>query len=482
MLRTLLLLLFYVFSFATVSLGQLQEDEFFKGNWVDTAGYKGYEFPADTFNVMDYGARNNGIELTTQHIQAALDACAQAGGGVVIVPEGKFLTGSIYIGSNTHLLFADSTRIYASMELEDYPEQLTRVAGIEMQWPQALININDAENVKISGHAIINGRGKVFWNKFIYMRPIYIENDLRWAVDYDAKRPRMLVANNATNLLINDITLTESPFWTMHILYSEKVTVDGVTINNDVEVRAPSTDGINIDSSRDILVQNNVVSAHDDNFCIKSGRDADGMRVNRPSEYIVIRDNTTLTGAGLIVFGSEVAGGINHVYVKNMKADGTTRGIRFKSARTRGGLIENILIEDIEIKNTPFAFEFTLDWNPEYSYTSLPEGFHYDSIPDHWKTLLIDVPEEKGITQLRNVTIRNATVSGDSWKAFNVEGFQELPIENFVFENVTVRTQTAGTIENAKGWRTINSQFIYDDNTAPEMNNTTDMDPFFTPQ
>jgi polygalacturonase len=482
MLYPLYLILLLILSYSNRSFSQVPKDDFFKGNWVDTVGYKGYVFPTDTFNIMDYGAKNNGVEITTQHIQAALDACTAAGGGVVIVPFGKYLTGSIYIGSYTHLLFADSTRVLASMELEDYPEQLTRVAGIEMIWPQALININDAENVKISGHAIINGRGRVFWNKFDYMRPIYVENDLRWAVDYDCKRPRMLVANNASNLLIKDISLIESPFWTLHVLYSEKVTMDGVTVNNAFEVRAPSTDGINIDSSRDVLVQNCVVSAKDDNFCIKSGRDADGMRVNRPAEYIVIRDNTTLAGAGLIVFGSEVAGGINHIYVKNMKADGTSRGIRFKSARTRGGLIENILMEDIEIKNTPFAFEFTLDWNPQYSYTSLPEGFHYDSIPDHWKTLLLEVPEGKGLTKLRNVTIRNATVTGKSWKAFYVEGFEELPIENFIFENVTVRTETAGEIKNARGWRTINSQFIYDDNNAPKMINSTDMDSFFTPQ
>ncbi len=228
--RVFILLIMSFFTSINVSLAQIQIDEFFEGGWVDTVGYKGFEFPADTFNVMDYGALDNGIELTTEHIQAALDDCAESGGGVVVVPYGKFLTGSIYVGSNTHLLFVDSTRIYSSMELEDFPEQWTRVAGIEMEWPQALININDAENVKISGHAIINGRGRVFWNKFDYMRPIYVENDLRWAVDYDAKRPRMLVANNAANLLIQDISLIESPFWTLHVLYSEMVTVDGLQL------------------------------------------------------------------------------------------------------------------------------------------------------------------------------------------------------------------------------------------------------------
>jgi polygalacturonase len=213
--------------------------------------------------------------------------------------------------------------------------------------------------------------------------------------------------NNACNVLIQDITFTESPFWTLHVLYAEKVTIERIVINNALDVRAPSTDGINIDSSRDVLVQHCDVSAKDDNFCIKSGRDADGMRVNRPTEYVLLRNNITRTGAGLIVFGSEVSGGIRHIHVSDMKADGTSRGIRFKSARTRGGVIEDIVIENVKIKNTPFAFEFTLDWNPAYSYTALPEGFDSAAIPAHWKTLLLQMPEGEGITKLRKVTIRN---------------------------------------------------------------------------
>jgi polygalacturonase len=141
--------------------------------WKDTVGYKGFNFPADTFNILHFGASDNGIMLTTQSFQSALDACDKAGGGVVLVPNGKFLIGSVYVKSNTHLHFADGAQILGSMELADYPEQPTRVAGIEMTWPQALINIENARNVCISGKAIINGRGKVFWNKFDYMKPIY---------------------------------------------------------------------------------------------------------------------------------------------------------------------------------------------------------------------------------------------------------------------------------------------------------------------
>ncbi|NJM94081.1 MAG: hypothetical protein HC842_04885 [Cytophagales bacterium] len=249
----------------------------------------------------------------------------------------------------------------------------------------------------------------------------------------------------------------------MQLLYSKQVTVDGITIRNKTEVHGPSTDGVDIDSSEDILVQNCDIACMDDNFCIKSGRDADGHRVNRPSHHIVLRNNKTSAGAGLLVFGSEVSGGIHHVYATNMHADVTTRGIRVKSARTRGGVIENILIEDISIQNTPFSFEFTLDWNPAYSYTSLPQGYDPQEIPKHWKTLLLPVAPADGITTLRHVTFRKVSVSGKSWKAFNVQGHAEAPVAQFLFDDCDIRTQTAGSIENATNWESKGSSFQFTD-------------------
>jgi polygalacturonase len=458
------------------------EKKFFYGKWVEQVGYKAYNFNTDTFNVLDYGAKNKGIFLTTSEIQKTIDACSSNGGGVVYVPQGKYHIGSIFIKDNVHLHFADSAVLLAGMSLNDYTEHQTRVAGIEMKWPVALINVRDAKNIKISGNAIINGRGITFWEKFHSMKPVYVQNNLRWALDYDCKRPRLMLIENASNVLIEDVLFKESAFWTVHVLYSNNVTIDGITIRNNIEGKhGPSTDGIDIDSSKDILVQNCDIDCNDDNICLKSGRDADGLRVNRPCEYVVIKNNKTGKGAGIVTFGSETSGGIHHIYVSGMSGNGTTRGIRFKSARTRGGVIENILIENVKIKNSPFIFEFTMNWNPKYSYTHLPDEFANYDIPEHWKTLLIRVtPPEKGICKLRNVKIKDVQVSGKCWKAFRVEGFREAPIENFVFEDIDLNTETLGEIKNAKNWRVINSSFNIDDNEAAEMTDCENMDVIFS--
>lgn len=453
---------------------------FFEGDWVEKAGARDFELQADTFNVLSYDAPNKGIFDATSSLQAAIDDCASAGGGVVLVPEGKYLTGSIFLKDNVHLVLAENATLLASMDISDYPEMDTRVAGFEMKWPVAVVNVLDAENVKISGKGTINGRGKPFWKKFYYMRDLYADNGLRWAADYDCKRPRMLLISESENIHVSGVTFRESAFWTVHVLYSGHVTLDGLVIRNNNEEKGPSTDGIDIDSSEYVLVENCDIDCDDDNICIKAGRDADGLRVDRPSRYIVIRKNKTYAGAGLITFGSETSGGINHVYVHDMQADGTARGVRFKSARTRGGVIEDILIEDLKIKNTPFVFEFTMNWNPEYSYTLLPEAFEDEDIPERWETLLQRVhPPEKGICEVRDVMLSRIDVSGKCWKAFNVEGFEEAPLENFIFEQVHLHTETAGSIKHAKSWKVIDSEFIFDDGGSVELVNTSDMAPAF---
>lgn len=479
MMKYFLLLISFILLSEYDASGQKLRDTILHGNWVETAGYKGHVFPADTFNILKFGARNDGIILTTSHIQKALDACDESGGGVVYFPAGKYLSGSLFVKSNTHLFFSDSCMLLGSYDLSDYPEQKTRIQGTELIWPVALININDAKNVKISGNGIIHGHGRIFWAKAEYMLPLYLENNLRWIINYDCKRPRMLVVDNSSNVSISELTLLESPFWTVHILYSNQVTVDGVKIRNATEVKAPSSDGIDIDSSNDVLVQHCDIECHDDNFCLKSGRDADGLRVNRPTEYIVIRNNRSGKGSGLITFGSETSGGINHVYVSNMKADSTSRGIRFKTARTRGGIIENILIENIELKNVSRVVEVLSDWNPKTHSPVLPEKYQSDSLPQYWKTFLLPVdPPEKGICYIRNVEINHLTATGNNEKAFLVDGDALAPVENFVFRNSNIISQTAGSISNAKGWRALNSNFTFEDKSEIEMVNCVDMKKF----
>ncbi|WP_316928398.1 glycoside hydrolase family 28 protein, partial [Sphingobacterium spiritivorum] len=248
-----------------------------------------------------------------------------------------------------------------------------------------------AAKAGISGKGIINGQGKPFWDAYWKLRSEYDKKGLRWIVDYDAQRPRTVIVDGSEDIIIRDVTLKQAGFWTVHLLYSSYVTVDGIIIKNNINGIGPSTDGIDIDSSKWIRIQNADIDCNDDNFCIKSGRDWDGLRVNRPTEYVLITDCISRKGDGLITFGSETSGGMRHIIARNLKAHGTKVGIRLKSARNRGGVVEDILLENIQMDSVRTAFEVTPNWNPSYSYSKLPAGYDINKVPEHWKKMVTPV-------------------------------------------------------------------------------------------
>ncbi|WP_372932647.1 glycoside hydrolase family 28 protein [Mariniphaga sediminis] len=474
-------LLLFLFLFTVNARSQQFREDFFKTGWIKEAGFKSFDFGTTVFNVQDFGACKDGIFDSTKGIQNAIDACYKAGGGKVVIPKGKYLCGSIFVKSNVHLHLEAESEILGKMDIQGYEVRRTRVEGSEIDWPMGLINVVDAQNVKISGEGIINGRGQAFWKKFWAMEKEYLNNKVRWALDTDCARPRLLLVQNSNNVHLGGLILKDSGFWTVHILYSKYVSVDGLIIrNNDSGERAPSTDGIDIDSSEFVLVQNCDVDCDDDNFCIKSGRNADGMRVNRPSRYIVIQNNVAREGSGLITFGSEISGGISHVYVNNMKADGTKRGIRFKSASVRGGYVKNILLENIDLNNIQWnVFEITMNWNPKSSYPKLPEKYKNQTLlPENWRILLIPVvPAEKGISTIENIFLNNIRVRNGR-TAFKVEGFKECPVSNFVFNETRLHTREPGKIKFAANWIINASSFTYENGKLPEITDCDNMDAF----
>ncbi len=164
-----------------------------------------------------------------------------------------------------------------------------------MKWPAALINVNDQRNVKISGAGTIDGRGQKWWDKYWALRREYEPKGLRWASDYDAERVRLLVVWRSSDVTVENLSLERSGFWTVQVVYSDHVTVDGIKISDN---GGPSTDGVDIDSSSHVLVQNCDIDNNDDDICLKAGRDSDGLRVARPTEYVLIRDNITRRGGG----------------------------------------------------------------------------------------------------------------------------------------------------------------------------------------
>jgi hypothetical protein len=236
----------------------------------------------------------------------------------------------------------------------------------------------------------------------------------------------------------------------VHICYSQRVSVDGITIRNNIGGRGPSTDGIDIDSSSDILVQHCDISCNDDAICLKAGRDADGLRVNRPTEKIVIRDNTVREGAAGVTIGSETSGGVRDVQVDGLTVlAGAPQGILFKSASTRGGTIENINIRNVTMQGVATPISVTLNWNPSFSYAKIPEGMK--DVPDYWKVLAMPVSPEKGLPHFRNIHISDVTAK-DAKQAFAVSAYPDAALRDFEFRNIDIEAKSAGSIQNTENW------------------------------
>lgn len=421
-------------------------------DWRSKVGSKTYPSDTTTYFVNNYGGLNDGKTLNTQAIQAAIDSCAKNGGGIVKFEPGSYLTGSIFIKSNVILQIDENVTILGSQDIGDYKEIDTRVAGIEMKWPAALINIIDQDNAAIRGKGLIHGQGKPFWEMYWSMRKDeYEPKGLRWIVDYDAKRPRTILISNSENVTLSDLEIQQAGFWTVQILYSSFVTVDGLIINNNVDGYGPSTDGIDIDSSSWILVQNCEIDCNDDNFCIKAGRDADGLRVNIPSEYIVIQNSIAHRGGGLLTLGSETSGGIRNVYASNIKGYGTKNCLNIKSAITRGGTVENIALENIKMDSVGVVLQVNMNWNPSYSYSELPKEYDYNDIPAHWKKLLERVDPEQGIPTFKGIKMENIAIK-NAETAINVVGLPSSWVEDITLKNVAIQAKNAGRIEFSKNW------------------------------
>ena len=415
----------------------------------------------DTFNVADHGARPDDGQVDTAAIQRTIDAAAKVGGGVVTFPQGTFLTGAIFLRSNVELRLDAGVVLQAIHDESAYPDMWTRVAGVEMDWPAAVVNVYGQTNVSITGKGTLDGNGAYWWRKFWGddrkggMLKDYLARDLRWAVDYDCKRVRALLIYDSKDVQVRDLTIERSGFWSLTMTYSERVTVDGVIIRANIGGHGPSSDGIDVDSSRDVLIQNCDIDANDDNICLKAGRDADGLRVNRPTENVVIRDCITRAGYGMFTIGSETSGSIRNVQVSGMKAIGTKMGIHFKSAKIRGGVVENISIRDVTMENVERVISFDLNWYPAYSLPAIPPELKDASNPPHWAVLLTPVPPERGLPEVRNISISNVKATGAKL-AFAVNGHPEKPIREVRLTNVAIEAASAGRIQHASDWQLTN--------------------------
>ena len=363
----------------------------------------------------------------TKAIQGLIDKAAQEGGGTLVVPAGTFVTGALFFKQGVNLSIEKSGVLKGSINPEDYPQVQTRWEGTEREWTSALLNFTGMTDVELSGEGTVDGSGDEWLARGGFGRGQQPRAPQEGAAPPRprAGRPRMICFQNCKRVRIANLKLRQQAVWCLHILYSEDVTVDGVSIMADHNI--PSSDGIDIDSSRRVRVNNVDIDVNDDCITIKSGKDADGLRVNRPAEDIVIENSRFHYGHGGVAMGSETSGGIRNVEVRNCVSDaGNWAPIRFKTQPSRGGVVENITYRDMQLKDTKQAFEFNMEWR---------------MVPPI-------APPAKVLPVVRNVTIRNIT--GNVNAVGIMHGLVDSPIENVKFENCKITAQKGFVIENAR--------------------------------
>lgn len=373
----------------------------------------------------------------------------------VKIEKGVYLTAPLFLHSDMILEIEDGAILKATLDESKYHDIKTRVAGIEMEWYPAIINAINCSNVIIKGKGIIDGNGKYWYQKYwgtdmkSGMRESYDSKGIRFLCDYDCKRPRNLLIQNCNNIEIYDITSKDSGFWNIHILYSNDVKISGVIIDSACSY-APSTDGIDIDSSNNVLIENIIANTNDDSIAIKSGRDYDGIRVNIPSYDIEIRNCIIKNGFG-ITLGSELSAGIYDVNIHDIKYINTDCAFRIKSSNMRKGYARNINVNNLYCTNVKYLFHINLNWNPNYNKCVIPSDFDGE-IKDYYN-ILLKTDDSKPDTIIDEIYISNVTSKKEKEyngvnRIFHLEGLDNSHIRNIYFDNINAKAEEYGYIKN----------------------------------
>lgn len=395
------------------------------------------------YNILDYGGSNDSTGMNTDAIAKAIDAAASKGGGTVYFPAGKYITGPIHFKSNITLFIDAGAELHFSDDFDHYlPMVESRWEGTEVTNFSPLFYAKDVENIAITGRGLIDGHGKKWWgfsevtirnqkegeetkwqNEFKRLNKDVLAPDLPGWVEQGFLRPPFIQFLRCNNVQIKDIKIQNSPFWTVNPQYCDNVTVDGVTIDNPP---SPNTDGINPESCSNVHIANCHISVGDDCITIKSGKDRSGRKVNIPAENHTITNCTMLRGHGGVVIGSEMSGGVKNIVISNCIFDGTDRGIRIKTARGRGGVVENIRVSNIVMRNIR---DQAIVLNMQYAKTG-------------------EEPVSERTPLFKNVYISD--MAGTTNRVGQILGLEEMPVENVSFNNINMQSKAGFLVENAK--------------------------------
>lgn len=426
-------------------------------------------FKKDSFFITSFGAKPDGIALNTASINTAINECNKKGGGVVVIPAGFWLTGPIVLKSNVNLHLQKNALLQFTKDFDQYPLVKGNWEGLSQMRNQSPLSAEGAINVAITGYGIVDGNGDAWrmvkrdkltetqWKKLIASGGVVSENVKTWypsekslkgatmqnpgeitpdktAEFYqsikDFLRPNLLVFTDCKNVLLEGVTFQNSPAWCLHPLMCENLTVRNVYAKNPWY--AQNGDGIDVESCKNVLIEGSTFDVGDDGICIKSGRDEAGRKRGMPTENLIARNNTVYHAHGGFVIGSEMSGGARNLYVDNNTFIGTDVGLRFKTTRGRGGVVENIFINNTFMKDIGGeAILFDMYYAAQDPVPLAGEKREPPKVETQ--------PITEATPQFKNFYIKNVVCSGAE-KAIFVRGLPEMNVEDIVMEDFAIQS------------------------------------------
>ncbi|HEY6142660.1 MAG TPA: glycoside hydrolase family 28 protein [Flavobacterium sp.] len=436
--------------------------------------------PNNTVNIIDFGAVNGGYTLNTKAFADAIEAVSKKGGGKVIIPAGIWLTGPIILKSKIELHAADGALIKFSPDKSLYPIIETSFEGLNTWRCISPIYGKNLEDVAFTGKGIWDGSGEAWghvkksklsskqWKEFVasggvlndkkdvwypsaqYKKGIEgadqnVRHDLKtkeqFETIHDFLRPAMVSIQNSKRVLFDGPVFQNSPAWNIHPLMIEDLIVRNVSVRNPWY--SQNGDGLDVESCKNVVVENSSFDVGDDAICIKSGKDQDGRDRGVPCENIIIKKNIVYHGHGGVTVGSEMSGGVKNLHVSNCTFMGTDVGLRFKSTRGRGGVVENIFISDISMTNIPSqAISFDLYYSGKSVSETLAEGGN--------TTVAKLIPVDEKTPQFKNISIKNITIKGAEQAVF-LQGLPEMNLENIELSDFTIKAEQGFKMVDVKG-------------------------------
>jgi polygalacturonase len=425
-------------------------------------------FPDQDFLITDYGAIGDGTTDSTDAFKLAIEAAHNAGGGKVVVPAGEFLTGAIYLKSNVNLHVTKDATVKFSQDPQDYlPLVKTRWEGVELMNYSPLIYAYGEENIAITGEGTLDGQGdnEHWWpwkgkkeygyvngdpeqstarNKLFQMAEDGVPVEERIFGEGSYLRPSFIQPYESKNILIQGVTIKDSPMWQLNPVLSENITVDNVTIIG----HGPNNDGIDPESVKNMIIKNSYFDNGDDCIAIKSGRNADGRRVNVPTENIIIENNHMKDGHGGVVIGSEMSGSVRNVFARNnlMDSPNLDRALRIKTNSVRGGVVENVYLKDNIVESIGgevILIDMYYEEGDSGDFTPIVRNIEVDNL--HSKGgkygLYIRAYDRNPVENLR---IINSSFDGVRTPA-RIENVEDMVLKNFYingekFDNVAPQT------------------------------------------